>query len=226
MAPSCVFRTTCLPVKKSFCRAPQGRDVVCRVVEGRNLPTVKGYIEVEFMEQFSDFWRIHQAPGHVPEHAPEYASVPPPPTPVLVSPPAPVAALAVSAPVKPEASPRAAVQEKESASPSGGGPSFEDIAGIVRMSPARAARVRASTPAAQASSLQSKSDVAETEVKPTKSFSTLGTLGSISDATSGKRTIPPAQEYSSPPAQRPASSSDFMTRGMLATGRTSADSSE
>ncbi len=28
---------------------PQGRDVVCRVVSARNLPTVKGYIEVEFL---------------------------------------------------------------------------------------------------------------------------------------------------------------------------------
>ena len=165
--------------QKVILSSAQGRDVVCRIVENRNLPTVKGYIEVEFMEQFSDFWRIHQAPVHMPEHA----SALPPPAPVLVLTPASVAP-AVAAPVKPAASPRAAAQEKGSASPSGGAPSFEDIAGLVKMSPAPAARVRASTPAAQASSLQSKSDVAEMEVKPTKSFSTLGTFGSISDATS------------------------------------------
>jgi len=202
--------------QKVILSSAQGRDVVCRVVEGRKLPTVKGYIEVEFMEQVSDFWRIHQAPEHV--------NVPPPPAPALFPSPAPIAP-AAAPPARPHASSRAAAQEKESASQSGGGPSFEDIAGIVRMSPAPAARVSGSTPAAQSGSLKSKSDVAETEVEPTKSFSAMGTLGSISDATSGKRTIPPAQEYSSPPAQRAASPSDFMTRGMLATGQTSSSSS-
>ena len=39
---------------------PNGRDVVCRVVGGRNLPSVKGYVEVEFMEPVNDFWNIHQ----------------------------------------------------------------------------------------------------------------------------------------------------------------------
>jgi len=37
-----------------------GRDVVCRVVGGRNSPNVKGYVEVEFIEPVNDFWRIHQ----------------------------------------------------------------------------------------------------------------------------------------------------------------------
>ena len=40
---------------------PNGRDVVCRVVGGRNLPNVKGYVEVEFIEPVNDFWDIHQA---------------------------------------------------------------------------------------------------------------------------------------------------------------------
>ena len=52
----------------------QGRDVVCRILSGRNLPTIKGYIEVEFMEPVDDYWRIHQSP--------EPASVSPPPVPV------------------------------------------------------------------------------------------------------------------------------------------------
>jgi TonB family protein len=201
--------------QKVILSSAQGRDVVCRVVEGRNLPTVKGYIEVEFMEQVSDFWRIHQTPDH--------ANVPPPPASALFTSPASVSP-SVASQATPLASPRAAGQEKESARQSGGGPSFEDIAGIVRMSPAPAAKVRASTPAAQTGSVKSKSDAAETEAEPTKSISTMGTLGSISDATSGKRTIPLVQEYSSPPAQRAASPSDFMTRGMLATGKTSSDS--
>src|SRR5713226_6028265 len=38
---------------------PKGRDVVCRVAAGRNLPSIKGYIEVEFIEPVSDFWDLH-----------------------------------------------------------------------------------------------------------------------------------------------------------------------
>lgn len=36
------------------------RDVVCRVVTGRSMPSVKGYVEVEFMEPVKDFWGIQQ----------------------------------------------------------------------------------------------------------------------------------------------------------------------
>ncbi len=68
--------------QKVILSSAQGRDVVCRVVEGRNLPTVRGYIEVEFMEQFNDFWRIHQIP--------EQVNVSLPPAPALLSPPGPV----------------------------------------------------------------------------------------------------------------------------------------
>ena len=39
---------------------PSARDVVCRVVTGRSMPAVKGYVEVEFMEPVKDFWGIHQ----------------------------------------------------------------------------------------------------------------------------------------------------------------------
>ncbi len=92
------------------------------------------------------------------------------------------------------------------------------------MSPAPATRVKPTAPAAQPASLKSKSDLTEALDEPAKAPSTMGALGSISDAASGKRNIAAPQEYSSLPTQRPASSSDFMTRGMLATGQTSADS--
>ena len=214
MAPSCDLRTTCLPGKRSILSSGQGRDVVCRVVEGRNLPTVKGYIEVEFMEQVNDFWRIHQTSEHVNAPAPQ--------APVLVSPPATVAA-ALPPPSAPAAAPRAIARGGESESQSGGGPSFEDIAGIVRMSPAP--RPKAAVPDAQPFSPKTKSDLSEPQAERVKSVSSMGTLGSISNATHGKRTVPPPQEYSSLPTQKPVSSSDFMTRGMLAAGQTSADSS-
>jgi len=53
-----------LPIGQSFILSnPNGRDVVCQVVSGRNLPSVKGYIEVQFMEPVNDFWGIREVPA-------------------------------------------------------------------------------------------------------------------------------------------------------------------
>lgn len=53
-----------------------GRDVVCRVVTGRSMPSVKGYVEIEFMEPVKDFWDIHKegAPAAAPAPAAPPAS--------------------------------------------------------------------------------------------------------------------------------------------------------
>ena len=61
---------------------PNGREVVCRVVGGRNLPTVKGYVEVEFIESTNDFWGIHQDVDPVAVAAPPIASQVPQAAPV------------------------------------------------------------------------------------------------------------------------------------------------
>src|SRR5579862_3874731 len=47
-----VIRSTSnLPVGQTIILSnANGRDVVCRVAGGRNLPSVKGYVEVEFIE--------------------------------------------------------------------------------------------------------------------------------------------------------------------------------
>src|SRR3984893_16734084 len=39
---------------------PEGRDIVCRVISARNLPNVRGYVEVEFLEPATDYWGIHK----------------------------------------------------------------------------------------------------------------------------------------------------------------------
>src|ERR1700722_634643 len=44
----------------------KGRDVVCQVVSGRSAASIKGYVEVEFLESVSDFWHIHEDLGPVP----------------------------------------------------------------------------------------------------------------------------------------------------------------
>jgi TonB family protein len=191
----------------------QGRDVVCRIVKGPNLPTVKGYIEVEFIEHVNDFWRIHQTT--------EPVRVSPPPVPILASPQfIPVAPLAATPGV-----PRTMTPEKETARPLGSAPTFEDIAGLVGMSPPSAAPGKANEPAANAGALKSKNEVIYDQGASAKSLTTISAPSPISGLTSGKRTIPAAQEFSSLPVQKPALSNDFMSRGMLTSGQMSSVSS-
>jgi periplasmic protein TonB len=188
----------------------QGRDVVCRVVKGTNLPTVKGYIEVEFIEQVNDFWHIHQNA--------EPVRVSPPPIPILASlQPIPVVPLA-AAPVVP----RGGARDKEMASPLGSAPTFEDIAGLVGMSPPSSAPVRTSDAAARMGAARSKSEGIYSQRESAKSITSISGPSPISDVTSGKGAIPAAQEFSSEPVPRPARSNDFMARGMLASGQMSA----
>jgi TonB family protein len=110
-----------LPIGQTFILSnPNGRDVVCRVVGGRNLPSVKGYAEVEFVQPVKDFWSTHQDGGSIPVAAP-------PLTPVIarepVAPPAPPPMPRAAIPLDPPAKPASVVV--------GGGPSFSDIPGLV-----------------------------------------------------------------------------------------------
>jgi periplasmic protein TonB len=112
---------------------PQGRDVVCRVVNPRGLPNIKGYIEVEFAEAVNDFWGIHQTAVQPP-----VVAIPPP-----VAPPAKVEEAKPAV----QLAPKSAVNTlPESKVPTGNAPSFEDIAGLVRMSPAPTAPVKLPEP--------------------------------------------------------------------------------
>jgi hypothetical protein len=96
----------------------QGREAVCRLARTPNLPNIKGFVEIEFLEPVSDFWGIQQ---------------PAPQTNVLTPPPELASELrpadAVSSPEAAESS------VQESGAPSGEAPSFDDIAGVVPMSP-------------------------------------------------------------------------------------------
>jgi TonB family protein len=112
-----------LPGQTVIISKPQGRGVVCRVASARNLPSVKGYIEVEFAEPVNNFWGIHQSTGQT--------TVLNPPTPVLAEPQV-VPSEPAPAPLTP---PRVAPTVTQTIAPSGNAPSFEDIRGLVRMSP-------------------------------------------------------------------------------------------
>src|SRR6266550_2490958 len=146
----------------------EGRDVVCRVVSTRDVPTVKGYIEVEFLEPIADFWGIHKPEGQSNVLAPPAVGVAPPPVvthpqvgpgeppaapsnmpfivpsnmPFIVSPIAPP----IVPPIAPSTPPRVAPTVPETVAPAGKAPSFEDIAGLMQMSPPAIARSKAPEP--------------------------------------------------------------------------------
>lgn len=135
-----------------------GRDVVCRVGSARNLPSVKGYVEVEFLEPASDFWGIHQSPAPVVPATP-LASPPPRRE---TSPPPPPANPVTSRATSPVETP-----SKPSNVFLGKGPTFEDIPGLVSTSTTVVTRESKSHPkpapekAAKESPSYSYSDVAD-----------------------------------------------------------------
>lgn len=99
--------------------SPSGREVISRVVGGRNLPNLKGYVEVEFLEPVNDFWGIHKdsTPAPVAAAAQPATSaapreIPAPPT------PAPSAPARVAVPAQAQAKPASVSL--------GVGPKFED----------------------------------------------------------------------------------------------------
>jgi len=113
------------PGQKLIVSNQKGRDVVCRVMGGRT-PT-KGYIEVEFIEPVVDFWNIHQVsePAKIP--SPQEPAIAPPQAATEEPPPAAI----VTSPVE--------IQARKPTASSGSAPTFEDIAGLVNMSPRSAA---------------------------------------------------------------------------------------
>lgn len=57
-----VRSTSNLPLQqKVILSNAAGRDVVCRVTAGRNMPNLKGYVELEFLEPINNFWNLNQS---------------------------------------------------------------------------------------------------------------------------------------------------------------------
>jgi TonB family protein len=127
----------------------EGRDVVCRVVSTHHLPTVKGYIEVEFLEPVADFWGIHRPAEQANISTPAVDALPPPPA-------APQPQISPGdVPSVPPAPPIIAPAMAEIAAPPGHAPSFEDIAGVLPSSPLHGAQAKppVSAPRIPASSI-------------------------------------------------------------------------
>lgn len=218
------------------------RDVVCRVVSGRSMPSVKGYVEVEFIEPVKDFWGIHQETMPTPQLNP--VEVPPPPAPVAqAAPPTPARTPTATAPTTPAPNPpvqQAAftpqvwptVPSSLESSPRlasaglAGTPEFDEFPGPMsdpwpsvatptpKLAPASSPFVSAQPPI--------NSKVAYE--KPTPSYEQVAVTGSTSVADWNTSVAEPAAVRPAPPAVADSPSSapssaagrDFMSKGLMA----------
>ena len=194
---------------------PSGREVVCKIVTGRNLPSVKGYVEVQFIEPANDFWGIHQSADPV---APAPAAA----VPASVAPSNPASVQQAPA-VAPQIAPRGVVPTQPSLKPQdvslGSGPSFEDIPGLVsrpssgepRGPKSDSSKKPVAIEAANKNKEVSNYDLSES-AKPT---SLSNWQSATPEPAAENRAIPALKEESS----RASSSSqprDFMSKGLMA----------
>jgi protein TonB len=250
---------------------PEGRDIVCRVISARNLPTVRGYVEVEFLEPATDYWGIHKpasqanvsnpsaavatlpqtvaqpqiTPSEPPRPAPSeptrvtqtvpetvaqpqiIPSEPPrsaPPAPALVSQAVPetVARPQIAPSEPPQSAPPVPVRGVQTvpetlASP-GHAPSFEDIAGLMPMSPLPTARgkVPMATPRLPVSRKTEESTHGSVEpAKPHSFASAPAPAAELASFSSPSRNTPD-------PAQHSSMSDDIL--GKFSTPHTTSDS--
>jgi TonB family protein len=191
---------------------PHGREVVCRVATARNLPTVKGYIEVEFVEPISDFWGIHKSttqPGAPSAPTPvvtqpQVAASPQTLTrPQVVAKPQTIPSEPLSAPPSPVA---AASTVPEKAGSTGNAPSFEDIAGLLRMSPAPVAIGKATESALRLPASKNANGSARESVDAGRPYSSSSTPVPVAELTS----LSSAWEGVSAPARQTSTSNDIL----------------
>jgi protein TonB len=186
------------------------------VVNPRGLPNIKGYIEVEFAEPVNDFWGIHQSSAQPP-----VAAIPAP-----VAPPVKVEETRAPDPPAPKST---ANPLPESKVPTGNAPSFEDIAGLVRMSPAPSAPVKLPEPPVRPSTRKVTKEPVAAPVEAAKTLPVAkapqpGAVAKTTPPIPVAKTIQQVEEQSqisglweNPPVsgQKASSSSDALGKGMF-----------
>lgn len=198
---------------------PQGRDVVSRIVKARSLPTVKGYIEVEFVEPVNDFWGIRQASGQTNASIPPTATVAPSVTPPVAAPAPKI--VANEPPPAPPSPPRVVAPEPETTAHTGTAPSFADIAGLVRMSPPPAARVKSPESAPHSPALKNTDEWGRGSGEAAKPYSPVTAAASTAEVTSLSETW----ENTHSPAWKPSASGDVLNKGIFSSAQTFSASS-
>jgi protein TonB len=187
---------------------PRGRDVVSRVVGGRNLPSLKGYVEVEFIEPVNDFWGIHQdaAPAPVAVAAPPAPTSALRETPIPPTPPTPRAVASMQAPAKP-----ATVSL-------GVGPKSEDALGALNAPP-----LKVPPPTATRETKTERGRPVPELVNSDYNLSEVALPTSLAnwlplapDASAEKPAIQAKMESSSSTSSAPVPTRDFMSKGLMA----------
>ena len=195
--------TNNMPIGQTFILSnPKGRDVVCRVVSGRNMPTVKGYVEIEFIEPVNDFWSIHQDSG------PSTAAPPPVASHASLSAPVP------QPPVTPRASAPLEMPSQAASVSLGSGPTFEDIPGLWSLpssAPTDETKTEPARPASEQAA-KSASDYNHSELAAPTSVASWRSPSPEPPAE--KRSNASTTEAS--PTSSPAPSHDFLSKGLMA----------
>jgi TonB family protein len=201
-----VLKTTNnLPVGQTVILSnPEKRDVVCRVVGGRNLPNIKGYVEIEFIEPVQDFWHIHEDAAPVsppPASAGSLAireAAPP------LSPVTPVEPTPLAKPVKPA---KASL---------GSGPTFEDIPGLLSKPISTALHELNSELAGAGAEKLSKSASHPDPAEIANPASVTNWRLPVVDLPAEKHLSPAASEDSLTNSSAPARPADFLSKGLTA----------
>jgi TonB family protein len=183
---------------------PNGRDVVCRVVGGRNLPSVKGYVEVEFIEPVNDFWGIHRDAD---------------PVAVALAPTAPLATREASIPHS-DVTPRASAPVEAPAKPAsvslGSGPTFEDIPGLLSMPPSAATR-ESRTDSSRPGLEKITKDVSDYNLSEVASATSVANWNAVApELATQKHASPATMGASLNTSATPAQARDFLSKGLMA----------
>jgi protein TonB len=205
--------TNNLPVGQTVILAnPNGREVVCRAVNGRKLPSVKGYVEVEFVEPAKDFWGLQQNQNNMP-----VTTAPP-----TVTPPA---LREIPAPPLPS---RAVAPSEETPKPAnvslGRGPSFEDIPGLLSAPASKVARETKTQPARPASASAAKSE-SDYNSENAQSTSVANWRQQDSELATGNRPSRASRESWPITSPTTAPTRDFMSKGLMAYEQSGSSSS-
>jgi protein TonB len=193
---------------------PQGRDVVCRIVNNRNSPNVKGYIEIEFLEATTDFWGIHKRDGQSNVSKPSAAVVTQPkavaqPQTVSVAPPLEAPAPVREQPVAPEL-----------IAATGVAASLERPGGGVQESPTPPSRAKVPEPATHSPDSKHSDHSGPYAVDGGRSYSPTGASAPATELTS----LSANWEGTPPLARSPSTSNDILgkfshtTSGSASTG--------
>jgi TonB family protein len=201
------------------------RDVVCRVMTGRSMPSVKGYVEIEFMEPVKDFWGIHQEGGpgaaSAPSVAPSASKTLPQP------PPAPPAHREVSAapPVAPSPAPLPAIAPppKPVSASLAGTPEYDEFPAPTGMysSPGLRSEPKLEPPArpaftASAPVAAEKSGPEYNHFEVANSTSVANWTPPESDPPAAKSVFESHGEKTTATSPAPAPTRDFMSKGLMA----------